>query len=762
MMMSTFQPAWLQTAELQPILQEIYRFTKEYGVPPSVSTLHEVFKKKDDAIYKARVKEVLDQLEALEPDISDTLYVIDQARDVAATRSFSDLIASPIFTDMKDQLDGRGQIREIEKWMRKFQKHSEEDLDYDFKEAYEHLVQAKAEMVLSGGAPRIQCGIDIVDQWSGGGLRPKNLAIALAPTGHGKCLAPETPVLTFEGDIIRADQVTPGMSLMGPDSKPRTVLSTTSGAGQLYRVTPVKGERWICNDRHILTLKNTTSGKILDIEVKDYLQKSRWFKHCHKLFSTGVVFKAQQALPLDPYFIGVWLGDGDKNLGTPTVTNINEEVIKYLKFFAKQNGLKLSQYPSKKYAYGIVGEKGKSNPVTLKMRVLFKNEIRIPKKYLTASESERLELLAGILDTDGYLKDNVYYFSQVRETLFNDILFLARSLGLKAIRNKSKFIRGKEYHCASISGHVNKIPCKIKYKKAHERKINKDALRTGFSIEDAGTGKYFGFELDGDGRFLLGDFTVTHNSQFLMAISHHMASQGHKVLFISNELSMEEVTERFVSRATGRKLDDIMEDPNVGGALDHRWRSGFHKNLKLVECLREMDSNEIEGLVSKYSFTQGWRPDIVVIDFMERMKPTVSGVKRDQSWNWFGYIAKDLVRMAKKNSWLIWTAGQTNRGGLDPNRMPSLADAQGSIQHLQEAALVITFRQNDMYPPERKDHIMLEMMLVKSRHSKKPSKSVLIEADFSRVHITNRVHEKEEFTEDKEEAGKFPTKKKDE
>ena len=144
-----------------------------------------------------------------------------------------------------------------------------------------------------------------------------------APTGFGKCLGKDTPVLMYDGSIKAVQDIAEGDLLIGPDSKPRKVLSTTQGVGPLYKVTPTKGDPYIVNDAHILSLKITNgatsydcsrsdkykSGKIHNISVLDYLKESKTFKHCAKGWRVGVNFPRKH-LTIDPYFIGAWLGDG--------------------------------------------------------------------------------------------------------------------------------------------------------------------------------------------------------------------------------------------------------------------------------------------------------------------------------------------------------------------------------------------------------------------------------------------------------------------
>lgn len=97
------------------------------------------------------------------------------------------------------------------------------------------------------------------------------------------------------------------------------------------------------------------------------------------------------------------------------------------------------------------------------------------------------------------------------------MIFLTRSLGLACYKNKVKkcikslnFIG--DYFRMSISGNTNEIPTIVERKKASLRCHKKDVLVTGIKVQAIGIDEYFGFEIDGNRRFLLSDFTVTHNT----------------------------------------------------------------------------------------------------------------------------------------------------------------------------------------------------------------------------------------------------------
>lgn len=89
-------------------------------------------------------------------------------------------------------------------------------------------------------------------------------------TGGGKCLARDTPILMFDGTIKMVQDVQVGDLLMGPDSTPRRVLSLARGREAMYRVTPVKGDPYVVNESHILSLRNDL-GVVKNISVREYL-----------------------------------------------------------------------------------------------------------------------------------------------------------------------------------------------------------------------------------------------------------------------------------------------------------------------------------------------------------------------------------------------------------------------------------------------------------------------------------------------------------
>lgn len=364
-----------------------------------------------------------------------------------------------------------------------------------------------------------------------------------APTGSGKCLGLGTKVMRFDGTRVPVEDVAAGEYLMGPDGQPRRVLSTTIGDGPLFRITPVKGEPWVCNDVHVLTLVNTTTGNVIDIPLNEYLRKSKTFKHLHKQFTPpkGIDFPAAPPLLIDPYFVGVWLGDGTKGLDGSgqlrkvAITKPDPEIYSLCAAVAGEFGCRVRTDgpPSRTPTHHLVTDLGKPNPLLTRMRRVLGDASVIPSRYLTGSRADRQRLLAGLLDTDGHLSSGCFDIVQKNKAYADGISFVARSLGLRATQ-REKVVNGETYHRVSLSGDFSQLPLRIPRKQASPRKQVKVATRTGFKVEPIGNGTYAGFELDGDGRFLLGDFTVTHNTVLAAHIIAAAVAKGNRVLFCAH------------------------------------------------------------------------------------------------------------------------------------------------------------------------------------------------------------------------------------
>ena len=403
---------------------------------------------------------------------------------------------------------------------------------------------------------------------------PQAIGTAIAikgPMGTGKCHGIDTPILMYDGSIKMVQDIIVGDVVMGDDSQPRNVLSLGRGVDDLYEVIPSKGEKYVVNSEHILCLKQSGIGcikliqnvsgsisyktirlnnktyrleyknynniddakkylqsfeeeeNIIEISIKDYLNLPKEIsKNWLKGYRVGVDFPHKPVL-FDPYIIGLWLGDGASS--KTQITNQDSKILHYLMTELPKMNLEL-HYISK-YDYNIrsnTNNRDNSFLKTLRYYNLINNK-HIPNDYKINDRNTRLQILAGIIDTDGSYsdKDKCFDITQKSKTLSDDILYICRSLGfaayqkesIKSCMYKNEKKEGLYYRICISGNNLDEIPTKCIRKQATQRSNFKNGLVTGIRVEHKGIGNYFGFELDDNHRYLLGDFTVTHNTSLV-------------------------------------------------------------------------------------------------------------------------------------------------------------------------------------------------------------------------------------------------------
>lgn len=360
--------------------------------------------------------------------------------------------------------------------------------------------------------------------------------LIISPTG---CHTKDTKILMYDGTTKNVQDIKIGDQLIGPDGKSRKVLKLHRGKGKIYKISSNSKKTkqfkdFYINDEHILSLKNTSTGKIINISVSEYIEKNKNFKHLHKLYFSNIEieFEVGKELKIDPYFFGAYLGDGHS--GKLAITTLDKEMQKYCTDYIKETFNINTRIANKKGTDAITLRFSGENRIYNKrnkhpLRELFreyginiggKNKITcgtkfIPNDYKYSSIKDRFELLAGLLDTDGHLSSNGTYFtySSKSEGLVDDVIFVARSLGF-FVRKKYKYNKkyNKTYYGCSIMGETYKIPTKIPRKMARHANRNKDVHHHGFNVEYCRTDDFYGFSLDKDRLYLMDNFLVTHNS----------------------------------------------------------------------------------------------------------------------------------------------------------------------------------------------------------------------------------------------------------
>jgi len=356
-----------------------------------------------------------------------------------------------------------------------------------------------------------------------------------------RCLEVGTEVLMYDGTLKKIEDIKLGEFVMGPDSKPREVLDTSRGISELFEVHQSCADTYVVNENHILSLKKAQSCKnaisdkqpnghypnepdLVNIPIKEYIAKSDKWKYFFRGYKAGLIEFSEQFVPVDPYLLGIWLGNGSNY--AIKICNIENEVAAWLHKFAAKNDFLIHEYKKKGTTaidYTISKKRIRFfhiNPLLNAFRKLnlMKNK-HIPQCYISNSKEIRLKVLAGLLDTDGYYAKHGYELVLANERLARDAKRLADTLGYRtSIRKKRTTNQNKDFEGVAwrllIYGNVWEIPCKVEVKKyKHTGKYsNKENYLSSLDIKSIGWGEYAGIVVDKDSLFCLSDCTTVHNS----------------------------------------------------------------------------------------------------------------------------------------------------------------------------------------------------------------------------------------------------------
>lgn len=358
-------------------------------------------------------------------------------------------------------------------------------------------------------------------------------------TGKAGCHRRGEKVLLYSGETKEVQDIQVGDVLIGPDSQPRNVLDIHTDMDTMYEINPKKGEPFFVNGKHILVYKSSNKKELIEQTVEDYVAKFP-NSHTHGNYkhvitrSPAVEFSKRELPKIDPYIIGLLLGDGSIRIDhwQLSLQTMDPVIKKYFIDYMEQHGYKIRfAFQEGNQSEGLfVTTKG--TPDTLKLSEYFRNldlgvnTKHIPDEIKYGSIQTRYACLAGLLDTDGYLGNQVYDIIQKNKTLAEDIVFVCRSLGLAAYMHecRKRCVNNNvwgTYFRISISGDTDRIPVKVPYKKANPRKQVKSVLHTGFSVKLASAEeRYYGFAVDKDHLYLDQYFNILHNSgKTLLAIA---------------------------------------------------------------------------------------------------------------------------------------------------------------------------------------------------------------------------------------------------
>ena len=641
------------------IAEEICKFFNKYGQSPTKSELKIEIRTRKGLTDKA-VNLLMDRIDAIPTgDKSDFQWLMEKTEKFYQTRAMANAVINGAeLIDRGDEQSGQI-LKMVEDALSvSFDNHIGLDYFEDVERRYEmyHTVEDK-----------VSWGIPSLDRITIGGMSKKTATCCVASTG---CHAKGTKIVMSDGSFKNVEDIKVGERLMGYKGQYRTVLRLARGHEKMYRISPRRVESFVVNENHILPLFNVVTKEIDNITVKDYINKSKHWKHIHYIITNDKELEFENPFEptIEPYFFGVWLGDGHGH--------------------------------------------------------------NIPMEYQRMSVENRYQLLAGILDTDGWIEDSKYGFCSKSERLADDVVRLAGGLG-HGTSKRTKIVGGVPYYVISIMGsNLSKIPCKVN---PFENIINpnKDVHHMSFTVEELSADDFYGFALDGDHMYYMENWTLQHNtgkSAMMCAISANVIRQGKNVLYISMEMSEDRVAER---------IDANLMNDTVYNVRNMNYKSYIASANKLKEkaygrlIIREFPTSaagvtQFKVLLKDLKTKKHFVPDLVVVDYMNIC--CSSRLKQGQT-NSYGYIkaiSEELRGLAVEYNVALLTATQTNRNGFN-NSDVELTDISESIgsTHVMDMifALIRTEALDDMG--------QIEIKQLKNRYSD-PAKEPTIQLGFDR------------------------------
>lgn len=527
----------------------------------------------------------------------------------------------------------------------------------------------------------------IADGLAQGGLR----LIVDMPPRHGKEIADDEPVLTPQGWRRHGD-LRPGDYVFGPDGHPTKVLAVAPPNMEKVIVRFSNGDAIRCHPNHEWTVFDRACGQWRTMETRqiarrvlrngpDAMRGGRWTLQMPNM--KPIQFPHAE-LPLDPYVLGAWLGDGTEGASLMAHDGGDTEVVDAIITAGFATSRRYVQ-PNTGVHYVRFGHSGLTQG--LRTAGVFVDK-HIPEKYLRASIQQRLELLAGLVDTDGHVEAHTgrVRFSTCNERLRDGVFDIATALGFRPYIMatepglSSSGIQGRKTTWQVGFQPILAIPTRIPRKR-----VNKLALRRRIGIvavESCADAPGRCIQVDrADGLYLVGRSCVpTHNSE---AISNwtpawFLANWHQKRVILASY-------EATFAASWGRKVrNTLLENPDMGVRLapDVQATSGW-------ETVQGggMVTAGVGGPIT------GRGADLLIIDDpIKNEEEARSPVHRENIWQWWLTTAR--TRLEPGGSVIIvmtrWDvddlAGRLLRDGTEQwthISLPAIAEKRDAINRAE-------------------------------------------------------------------------------
>ena len=467
--------------------------------------------------------------------------------------------------------------------------------------------------------------------------------IVQMPPQHGKEISDNQIVATTKGLKKHGDLIV-GDYVFGRDGTPVKVLWVSEKTRSEYVVSFSDGAKIECHGNHEWTVYNRFRQKEETIETKHMASSTiyngdgkRGSRYKYHVDSNVCVMFDSRNVDLDPYVLGAWLGDGDSSCGIIHIGNNDVEIIGNSTYkFKESKGTTTRKFYSPELN------------LLLKNNGLIKNK-HIPDMYKYNSVEVRKNVIAGLIDTDGYVyhRNGRITISNTNKRIIDDAAFILRSLGQSVVvcefkpRVSSSGIVGKKIVYQLCFNPAMTFPTKVKRKKITKLSINKK--RAIVSIErKEGLGYGNCIQVEG-GIYLVGDTSIpTHNSEgssrklpaFMLGLNPDT-----KICIGSYAATIARDFNRDVQRIIDTpRYRELFPETYLNGSNVVTMANTYLRNSDVIEMVRHKGSLRVVGrggsLTSKTVDVSIL--DDVYKDYAEGNSPIV----RNAAWKWYTTVVR--------------------------------------------------------------------------------------------------------------------------
>lgn len=510
-----------------------------------------------------------------------------------------------------------------------------------------------------------------------GGFGPGEFSVYAGATNRGKAQPLNAQVLTPTG-FVSMGSLQVGQYVLDKDGRASKVLGVfPQGVKDVYQVNFSDGTSTRCCKEHLWLFKRYDKPTYRVQELQQFWGRLTG-KNNRKLYQVPAVepvqFEQVCELPVDPYVLGVLLGNGSLTNTGAIFTTGSEELASIVKARLPKNLQLLrrlygeNKVPSYRISYN---KRIRDNPFVLALRALGLKGCTastkfIPEIYLHASVENRLLLLQGLMDTDGFSDGPSMDYSSASLALIEGVEFLARSLGGSATRRATRYVTiqsqdNKPYYRMGFK--INICPFLLSTKASKWRAPHRTCDKLIESVDYVGQEKCQCISVDSPSSTYVTDgFTVTHNTALMIASGAANIEAGFRVLHISLDEPEWAVKKRYLQNFTGIPKKALVSEEQYVSAVERL--ANYHYNMILwSEPNETITTLDIESYVERkqeelyyIDINKGLRPpetagkiELIIVDYATKTKAWMSRTKSsDQSWDRIRYCSEEHQNLARK------------------------------------------------------------------------------------------------------------------